>query len=140
MHVACTTVKGHKHATYHHQSWACAHPYFMLTTAVLWVCIYTYVAVACALPSASSRASAAGWMACWCFRGLGAGGGHGGFAVPDFGRANAFPSAGVASEARGNFSKRWPSAETGGGLRPLGRAKSKAPFGFQGEFCYSQTI
>jgi len=120
--------------------WACAHPYFMLTTAVLWVCIYTYVAVACALPGASSRASAAGWLACWCFRGLGAGGGHGGFAVPDFGRANAFPSTGVASEARGNFSKRWPSAETGGGLRPLGRAKSKAPFGFQGEFCYSQTI
>ena len=75
-----------------------------------------------------------------CCRGLGAGGGLGGFAVPDFGRANAFPSTGVASETRGFFSKRWPSAETGGGLRPLGRAKSKAPFGFQGEFCYSQTI
>ena len=96
--------------------------------------------MACALPGAGSGASAAGWLVCWCFRGLGAGGGHGGFAVPDFGRANAFPSTGVASEARGNFSKRWPSAETGGGLRPLGRAKSKAPFGFQGEFCYSQTI
>ena len=47
----------------------------------------------CALPGASSGASAAGWPACWCFRGLGAGEGLGGFAAPHFGRANAFPSA-----------------------------------------------
>ena len=122
--------------------WACAHPYFMLTTAVLWVCIHTWLwpAHCPALVASYSGASAADWPACWFFRGLGAGEGLGGFAVPHFGRANAFPSTGVASEARGNFSKRWPSAETGGGLRPLGRAKSKAPFGFQGEFCYSQTI
>ena len=120
--------------------WACAHPYFMLTTAVLWVCIYTYVAVACALPGASSGASAAGWPASWCCRGPGAEGGLGGFPVPGFGCANAFPSTGAVSEARGNFSKMRPSAEIWGGLRPLGRAKSKAPFGFQGEFCYSQTI
>ena len=168
IHLVCTAVKGHGHAPYHHQScmcmiafhiiriafiktmsamlpWACTYPHFMQTSSlprhVLWVRVCAWL-WPCALPGASSGAPAAGWPACRRFRGLGAGEGLGGVAVPDSGCANAFPSlsTGVVSETRGNFSKRWPSAETGGGPRPLGRAKSKPPFGFQGEFCYSQTI
>ena len=46
----------------------------------------------CALPG-SGGVSVVDWPDGWCFRGLGAREGLGGFAVPDFGRADEFSSA-----------------------------------------------
>ena len=74
------------------------------------------------------------------FVGWALGRGLGGFAMPHFGRANAFPSTGVASETRGNSSKRWPSAKTGGGPDPSGAQNQTPPSDFAVGFCYSKTI
>ena len=59
------------------------------------------------------------------FRGLGAAEGLGGGAVPDFGRADESVSASVVRETRGDFSKRRPSAGTGGWLPPGGAQNPK---------------